>query len=211
MQRRIAETLPEVRARLAPITKHELRFADPLKRLREAAPDHRRRKLDAVATKLEPTQHGRQVVACGVDAVTRRGELVVGTDAIEQRRRVEKCDGAVAACPQVELVVLAALDQRRVEAADLAQAVAPDDDRRRVHQVAEQHRREQIAGEDQRIAGVGRRIAPQIAERPDSLGDSLDAGEAVGVVHRPKESVGDDTAIGIHRAHVRPDHPHFGA
>jgi hypothetical protein len=211
MQRRVAKAPPEIRARLPRVAEHELRLTDPEKRLREPAAHHRRGELDPVAPELEPAQDRRQVVARGIEAVARRRELVGSADAIEQRRRVDEGHRSVAARAQVEFIVLATLEQRRVEPTRLAQAIPADDDGRSMHQVPEQHRREDIAGVDRRARRVGRRAPPEIGDCPDALHDMLNPGDRVRIVHRAEEALGDERTVGSDCLHVRPDHPDVGA
>jgi hypothetical protein len=116
----------------------------------------------------------------------------------------------MAAGPEVELVVFAAVQERRVEAADTAQPVAAEEHRRRVHEVSEQHRREEVTLVRRRGGEVRRCVARPLADRWRAFEHSLDVRECMRVVHRPEVSLLDDPAVGIHRRHVGPDHPDLG-
>lgn len=116
----------------------------------------------------------------------------------------------MAARPEVELVVLPAVQQRRVEAPDAPQPVAAQEHRRGVNEVSKEHRGKQVALVGRCGGDVGRRGAPPLPERGRAFEDALDVREVVRVVHRAEISLFDDATVGVDRRHVGPHHPDLG-
>ena len=204
------EALPEIRARFSAIAECQLRLSDPAERLREPPAHLVLGERDASASELEPAQHRREVVPRGVDPVSRCGQLVVRADPVTQARCVDERDRSVAARPEMELVVFAAVQQRSVEAPDAPQPFAAQEHRRGVDEVSEEHRGKQVALVSRCCGDVGRRGAPPLPERGRAFEDALDVREVVRVVHRAEISLFDDPAVRVDRRHVGPHHPHLG-
>ena len=120
-------------------------LAEDTVRLGHLPADRRRREGEAGAVFLEPAFDGTQVVQRDRNAVGRTRKLVLSRHAILNACCVEESDRALAARPPVEVIILPRWSQCFVEAADGAQAVAAQQHCGRVHQVAEEHRRKEVA------------------------------------------------------------------
>ena len=207
---RVGEALPEVDTRGPAVAAIELRLADPAERLGEAPSLRAHRQVDPAAAELEPAQHGREVVARGVDAEARCRQLIGCADTIEQTGRVDERNRAVTARAQMKLVILSAVREGAVEPAHRPQPLAPQQHRRGVHEVSEEHRGEQVAGVDQRCRRVRWRGRPDPVQRRLTSHDVLEPTLRVRVVERSQVPLADDRAVSRHGRHVGPHHSDFG-
>ncbi len=108
---------------------------------------------------------------------------------------------------QMEFIVLATVSQRRIEAADRTETRAAQQHGRRVHQVAKEHGREQVAFVRRRRGNMRRYCWPDVVECCGAFEYLRQVDEGVRVIECPQVSLLDDPPARIHRGHVGPDHP----